>query len=88
MPKTIDFLNEFVAALREQLIGDDDRWGDVWLNRTREGQEDRIFETFEKYYKDFKENGTPINWLKVAGNALIAWVREQHPEIFPPPEVK
>lgn len=83
MPKLIDFLQEFVAALSEQLINDDQRWGDVWLTRTREGQEDRIFETFAKYYAEFKENGTPINWLKVAGNALIAWVREQHPDLFP-----
>jgi hypothetical protein len=83
MPKLIDFLQEFVAALSEQLIDDDRRWGDVWLHRTREGQEARIFETFDKYYDDYQENGTPIPWLKVAGNALIAWVREQHPDLFP-----
>jgi len=83
MPKLIDFLQEFVAALSEQLIDDDKRWGCTWLNRTREGQEDRIFETFDKYFDDYQMDGTPIPWLKVAGNAMIAWVREQHPDLFP-----
>jgi len=89
LPKTVDYLAEFTDALRVQLIDDDNRWGDTWLTRTREGQEDRIFETFAKYYKDFKENGKPINWLKVAGNALIAWVREEgNPDLFPVAEEK
>ena len=25
----------------------------------------------------------PIPWLKIIGNAYIAWIREQHPESFP-----
>jgi hypothetical protein len=77
-----DFLPEFVKALEEQLKSDEIRYGGTFLTRTREGQEARVFSTFDKYYAGWDMNGTPIPWLKIAGNALIAWVREQHPEIW------
>lgn len=77
-----DFLEEFCIELQAQLESDEARWGSTWLERTKEGQEDRIFDRFDEYYSDYKLHGDPIPWLKVAGNAMIAWVRENHPEIF------
>lgn len=78
-----DFFGEFAWALFDQLKQDNVRWGDTWLKRTRKGQEDRIFERLNEYYSDFKQNGTPIPWLKVVGEAMIGWIREQHQEYWP-----
>lgn len=81
--KITDFLEEFTEALEQQLIVDEARWGDTWLRRTREGQEERIENDFNDYFDQFKHGNKPVPWLKVVGNAMIAWVREQHPELFP-----
>ena len=77
------FLPEFVKALEAQLKDDENRWGVTFLNRTREGQEERIIDTFYGYFDDYEIDNKPMPWLKVAGNALIAWARENHPEIWP-----
>jgi len=81
--KVYDYLVDFAAALRKQLVEDDKRWGDTWLKRTREGQEVRTFLNLDKYYDRYITLGEPIPWLKVAGEAMICWIREQHPEIWP-----
>jgi len=78
--KLEDFVDEFAVALKGQLACDYVRWGDTWRKRPREGQELRGFATFDNYIDRFKNGGQPIPWLKVAGEALIAWVRENHPE--------
>ncbi len=71
-----DYLPDFFGALKEQLESDEKRWGDTWKQYERDGQEDRIFLDYKNYYYQYKNAGVPIPWLKVAGNALIAWVRE------------
>ncbi len=76
----LDFLPEFDEALEERLTIDQGRWGDTWKHRPVEGQEERGFARFQDYIDQFRNAGTPIPWLKVAGEALIAWVRENHPE--------
>ena len=73
----LDYLPDFADALREQLERDQARWGDTWKLRPREGQELRGFARFHDYEDQFINGGKPIPWLKVAGEALIAWVREQ-----------
>ena len=75
-----DFVDEFAALLKTQLVGDRERWGDTWRHRIRGGQEQRIFANLDNYFDRFRHGGNPIPWLKVAGLALIAWVRESHPE--------
>jgi len=81
--KLWEVLPEFVTALESQLKEDDVRWGDTWMKRTRKGQEERTIATFNDYFDKYLNAGRPIKWLAVAGNALICWYREQHPEIWP-----
>ena len=80
MDKLIDYLGDFVTELTIQLNSDQRRWGDTWKYRPREGQEERIFIRYRDYYDQFINAGQPIPWLKVVGEAFIAWVRENHPE--------
>ena len=83
MPKLSDFREEFLAEFFAQQDSDELRWGDTWLHRTREGQEERVFERYRDYLDQFRYAGKPIPWMKVVGEAYIAWVRENHPELFP-----
>lgn len=78
----VDFVDEFVDALVEELDRGEEKHGDLWLERTREGQEYRIFQRYKDYYNAFNRDGEPIPWLAIVGNAMIAWVRENHPELW------
>jgi hypothetical protein len=80
--KVWDFMKEFTNALEKQLADDDARWGDTWLKRTRQGQEERTITEFNNYFDKYLNAGVPIPWLKIIGNAMICWIREQHPEIW------
>lgn len=75
--KLIEYLPDFCKALKKQLEDDEKRWGDTWKHRPREGQEERAFARYIDYLSQFNNAGIPIPWLKVAGEALIAWVRDQ-----------
>lgn len=74
--KVTDYLDEFVKALKEQLEKDEKRWGETWKFRSYAGQTERIKKTFDDYFDMAKNGNVPINWLKIAGNAMIAWIRE------------
>jgi hypothetical protein len=76
----LDFLPEITGALAKQLVKDQERWKDTWKKRPREGQEDRIYARFRDYYDQWKNAEVPIPWLKIIGEALIGWMRENHPE--------
>lgn len=78
-----DFLPKFVEALKDQLENDEERWGSTWLSRTRKGQTERTMDTFQNYFDQYKHAGIPVNWLKIAGGALICWIRENNPDIWP-----
>jgi len=80
--KPADFLQQFVAALEIQLEEDNKRWGKTWLQRSPEGQELRTRATFNNYFDMFESAGTPVPWLKVAGEALICFIRDKYPEIW------
>ncbi len=79
-----DFVEEFAERLKAQLESDQLRWGDTWRQRPRENQEARGMARFQDYYDQWKNAGIPMPWLKIAGEALIAWVRENHPEELEP----
>lgn len=82
--KVWDFMQEFTKALTEHLEKNDDpRWGDTWLKRTRLGQEMRTIQNFRDKFDKYENGGQPIDWLSIAGDAMICWIREQHPEIWP-----
>ena len=81
--KVWDFLPEFIDCLKEQLESDDKRWGDTWRQRNVGEQEERIAHHIRDYFDQYRHAGRPVPWLKIAGLALIAWIRDNHPEIFP-----
>lgn len=80
--KTWNFLPDFTNALEEHLKGDEKRWGNTWFKRSRKGQEERTIKSFQDKFDKYLEVGQPIDWLAIAGDALICWIREQHPEIW------
>jgi hypothetical protein len=84
----------FARELYAQLESDQERWGDEWKRRPVEAapldeegvgkahwahQNDRIYNRIHDYYEEWYDHKTPIPWLKVAGLALIGWVREHYP---------
>ena len=83
IPPLFAYLPKFIEALEGQLREDEQRWGNTWLKRTRAGQEQRIQDDYNNYFDQFHNADTPIPWLKVIGNAYIAWVRENNPDLFP-----
>jgi hypothetical protein len=84
-PLTMFFI-PFALALQEQIFSDNERWGNEWKRRPIEATEDwehqnvRIINRINEYYTEWTDNDTPIPWLKVAGLAFIAWVRETQPD--------
>ena len=76
----LDFLPEFTNALETRLELDQNRWGDTWKMRPVEGQEERAFARFQDYLDQFRNAGTPMPWLKIAGECVIAFTRLNHPE--------
>lgn len=74
--KLEEYFPDFVEALKTQLDKDEERWGNTWKGETRSGQDVRIFRRFTEYYVSRE----PMPWLKIAGNAFIAWVRENYPD--------
>jgi len=77
-----DFITEFCEALEKQLMEDEERWGNTWLKRSIAGQEERTIAKFNDYFDQFTERDAPIPWLKIAGGAMICWIREKHPELW------
>ena len=81
--QVVDFIDEFIEKLREQLLSDAKRWGDAWLDKSDvEGQETGFLGKVVNYHKNFNNENIPMPWLKVTGYALICWIRENHPEIL------
>ena len=81
--RVLDYLDEFVEALRADLERGEEKWGDTWLHRPRKGQEQRIRAYFNDHFDRFEYGGTPMKWESIAGEAMIAWIRVSHPDIFP-----
>lgn len=77
-----EFMVEFCEALKKQLEQDEERWGNTWLKRKIDGQEERTIAKFNDYFDQFRERDMPIPWLKIAGGAMICWLREKHPELW------
>lgn len=74
------FQGEFIPKMLAQLANDQDRYGDTWLMPYVEGMEGHIRGRIDEYFGQFEESGKPVPWLKVAGYAIIAQARLDHPE--------
>ena len=74
--RVIDYLDQFTAALADQLEEDEKHWGDGWRELPIEELEERIFDRFDEYYFNYYEAEEPYPWLKVASRAVVAWIRE------------
>lgn len=82
-PKVWMFLPEFMGELVTQLADDDLRHNETWLTLPLKGQEERIWKRYEEYYRLWKTQGYEMPWLKIAGLALIGWIRMKYPRMFP-----
>jgi hypothetical protein len=74
------FQDEFVPKMLAQMANDHDRYGDTWVMPYAEGMEERIRGRFDEYFDQFEGSGKPVPWYKVAGYAIIAQARHDHPE--------
>ena len=76
----IDELDTTFIDVALQLKEDEKRYGDTWKERglvwNGQSQEERFFAKMQEYADDYRENGSSINWLKIIGEAHIAYVRE------------
>ena len=80
--RVIDFLDEFVEALRKDLLRGEAKQGDTWLHRPRKGQEQRVRHYLNDMFDRFEYADSPVRWESVAGETLVCWIRENHPELF------
>jgi len=71
-------LEETFEIVKQQLLEDEERWGDTWKNRPVEGQSERIRATFKNYFDKERYGGDQVDWAKVIGNAHIALVRKRY----------
>ena len=74
------FKNEFIPKMLSQMDYDNLRWGDTWLMQPTKAQEEEIQEHINHYFEYYQQFGKKVPWLKVAGYAIIAQAREDHPE--------
>lgn len=81
-PELIALLPNLVELMKEQLAEDYTRWGETWKRRPRTNQEFRVYNRIKAYKAEYERTSAPIPWLKVIGNAWIAIVRENHPDLL------
>ena len=79
--KLKNYLPDFMEALEERLDTDDKKWGDTWKHRPRDGQNDRLYLEFERYWDQYDYGHQDVPYLKMVGNLFICWVREYEREI-------
>ena len=87
MTNLLTYFPEFVLHLAAQLEEDDKRYGCTWKLRNREHQVGRFRPWVEDCF-DKLEHGTmsdaekQVEYLKLAGNAFINWIRDTYPEEY------
>lgn len=77
-----EYLPEFFTALTEQIVSDNERWGDTWKERglvwNELTQEERFFTWVVDKYLEYVHKYKAFPWLKVAGEAFIGYIREKY----------
>lgn len=76
------YFDEFTEALEDQITEDNERWGDTWKERglvwKGNTQEERFYSWMEDKYIEYRYEDKPFPWLKVAGEAMIGYIREKY----------
>ena len=84
--RVVDFLEEFTKAIWDSLNQGEEKYGDSWLDPVDEDFEvefHSISEIKSKFKKaDLVVGDKQINWAGIAGYAMIAWIRKNHPEAW------
>jgi len=79
----------FVDAFGEALVVElakDTILAETWHILPCRGQEDHTFAQLEDFMAEYDVGDVPVPWLKIALLAMAAWVRENHPDLFPDTE--
>jgi len=80
MKELIEYFDEFTEELRKQIIEDNKRWGNTWIERGKAGQEMRFYDWVSDKLENHYLEGLPFPWLKIAGEAMIGYIREKYME--------
>lgn len=75
--RILDYVADFTVSLVNMLAEKETKWGNTWKKRPREGQESRIKARILDYFDQFENAGVPVPWTKIAGLALIGWIRDR-----------
>jgi hypothetical protein len=73
----IEALPAFAEALATQLKADQERWGDTWKHRAHGDQDEQLLERIQDYADQLEYAGQALPVLKIAGGAMINWVRTE-----------
>ncbi len=71
-----EYLPQIFNLLEEHLKADEERWGDVWLQRTRRGQWRRTFNSWAKKWDVYFHGGKAPDGLSFMGDAAICVIRD------------
>ena len=78
-----EYLPEFFIELENQLWKDNERWGGTWKERglvwEGKSQEERAYQWMHDKFVNWslnKDHSFP--WLKMAGEAMIGFIREKY----------
>ena len=77
----VDELPNTFKDVEKQLRSDELRYGNTWKEHglvfNDQSQETRFFNKIREYEFNYIENGTPVPWDKIIGEAHICKVREK-----------
>ena len=80
--RVLDYLEEFTKAIFDSLTEGEKKYGNEWLESDGDIGAPREMGAIDGEFALFMDTGEPIDWASVAGYAMIAWIRENHPELF------
>ena len=80
--RVLDYLEEFTKAIFDSLTEGEKKYGNAWLSPAKaHGVSFHSAHEIKTIFERFVVNDEPMDWASVAGYAMIAWIRENHPEL-------
>jgi len=76
--RVVGFLEEFTKAVWESLGEGEEKHGNKWLRSSVDYPREAIGAKIDQFFLD----GKPINWASIAGYAMLAWIHDNHPELW------